>query len=45
VKINCACLAQDRFECVAIRYRIPEADADDIEPCECACHDEDDDDC
>lgn len=46
----CACKANDRYDCWAIRYNMPVAlycqigiDTDGG-PCECSCHDEDGDD-
>lgn len=51
-RIGCACRVMDRFECIELRYfrtHIPDLDfgeieADDREPCTCACHDQWDDD-
>jgi hypothetical protein len=47
--LNCACKAEDRYDCWAVRYDMPRAfycqiDIDaDGGPCECMCHDEEDD--
>ena len=42
---RCACPSTDAQECVEVRYGVTDDEARD-EPCECACHetDEDDDD-
>jgi hypothetical protein len=47
--LDCACKAEDRYDCWAVRYDMPRAfycqiDIDaDGGPCECMCHDEEDD--
>ena len=38
---HCACVARNAKECMRRRYRLE--DYDDFEPCECCCHDEDED--
>lgn len=46
---KCACPVTDRFQCIEIRYgrshmpdlEFGEIELDDREPCECACHDND----
>lgn len=45
-EIWCACVARDGFECVARRYNRSELEVRESgeEPCECSCHDDDDED-
>jgi hypothetical protein len=35
----CACLSPDAERCMALRYGL-NLDDDDVEPCQCTCHDE-----
>ncbi len=38
---RCACVSYDAYECVSIRYRrFDNFNSDEVEPCECGCHDE-----
>ncbi|MGG5810970.1 hypothetical protein [Falsiroseomonas sp. CW058] len=41
---GCACPSSDARTCIAIRYGRDRYCDDPTEPCECACHQEDDDD-
>lgn len=42
---RCACIAFDRHDCWRLRYNLPHSKSveDDGGPCECACHDDADD--
>lgn len=38
---GCACVSHDPHDCARIRYRrCNDLGSDDLEPCECMCHDE-----
>jgi len=48
--IKCACKGSDKWDCWAVRYSLPRHISDfrhevenDGGPCECSCHDADDD--
>jgi hypothetical protein len=37
---SCACVSFDPFDCARVRYKLWQCSADEIEPCECVCHDD-----
>ena len=37
---NCACPSSDATECIRIRYMADRDDPDDLEECQCSCHDD-----
>lgn len=37
---RCACLSDDPYWCIALRYGQPRPIGPDAETCECVCHDE-----
>lgn len=42
---DCVCPSDDEFKCVVLRYRLDldDPNLDEVEPCECGCHESDDD--